>query len=401
MIMIKPLKDCTIALVGPIETASFLDILHLPDNQPYPKGTGGSPVNLMALELHKRGYKLLLCSEDPTIDKEVTLQDERLKIRYVPCRTRPARSFFAQESKLMTQVLIEEQPDIVHAHWTYEYALAAEASGLSYLITAHDAPINVLKLNFIPYRMARTLMAYVAVWKAKNLSAVSPYVAEHLKKYLFYKKPITIIPNGMPDKVFSRIKPTKKAGTPLTYASILVGWSGYKNGEAAIKAFSILYQKTQDCKLIMFGAGHGVGEEAEQWAKNLGIHHGIEFVGQIAYEELITRLSNEVDILVHPALEEAQPMSLIEAMAMGIPVIAGKYSGGVPWTLDNGNAGIMVDVSKPEEIANAMLDLVTDTDKRKQIGLAGLEQAKKSFHISVVTDAYLNAYHKILSGTDQ
>ena len=94
-------------------------------------------------------------------------------------------------------------------------------------------------------------------------------------------------------------------------------------------------------------------------------------------------------------------MSLIEAMAMGIPVIAGKYSGGVPWTLDNGNAGIMVDVSKPEEIANAMLDLVTDTDKRKQIGLAGLEQAKKSFHISVVTDAYLNAYHKILSGTDQ
>ncbi|MEI6269353.1 MAG: glycosyltransferase family 4 protein [Methylococcaceae bacterium] len=391
--------DCTIALVGPIETTSFLDILHLPDNQPYPKGIGGSPVNLMALELHKRGYNLLLCSEDPTIDKEITLQGERLKIRFVPCRKRPARSFFAQESKWMTQVLIEEQPDIVHAHWTYEFALAAEASGLPYLITAHDAPLNILKLNFIPYRMARTLMAYVAVWKAKNLSAVSPYVAKHLKKYLFYRKPITIIPNGMPDKVFNRSRSLRQEDTPLTFATILVGWSGYKNGEAAIKAFSILYQKNQDCRLIMFGGGHGIGEEAEQWAKNLDIHHGIEFVGQIAYEELIARLSNDVDILVHPALEEAQPMSLIEAMAMGIPVIAGKYSGGVPWTLDNGKAGILVDVSNPEEIANAMLDLATDTDKRKQIGLAGLEQAKKNFHISVVTDAYLNAYQKILSGT--
>lgn len=399
--MIKPLKDCTIALVGPIETNSFLDILQLPENQPYPKGLGGSPVNLMALELHKRGYNLLLCSEDPAVEDEVILQGERLKIRFVHCRKRPARSFFAQESKWMTKVLIQEQPDIVHAHWTYEFALAAEASGLPHLITAHDAPINVLKLNFIPFRIARTLMAYVAVWKAKHLSAVSPYVAEHLKKYLFYRKPITIIPNGMPDEVFNRIKPPKKEDTPLTFATILVGWSGYKNGEAAIKAFSILYKKNPDCRLIMFGAGHGIGEEAEQWAKNLDINHGIEFVGQIAYEELIARLSNEVDILVHPALEEAQPMSLIEAMAIGIPVIAGRNSGGVPWTLDNGNAGMLVDVSNPEEIATAMLDLTGDIDKRKQIGLAGLEQARKKFHISVVTDAYLKAYQSILSGTAQ
>jgi glycosyltransferase involved in cell wall biosynthesis len=398
--MIKPLKDCTIALVGPIETASFLEILHLPDEQPYPKGLGGSPVNLMALELHQRGYNLLLCSVDPSVEDEITLQGERLKIRFGNYRKRPARDFFAHESKWMTKALLQEQPDIVHAHWTYEFALAAMASELPYLVTAHDAPINVLKLNFIPYRIARTLMAYFAVWKAKHLSAVSPYVAEHLKKYLFYRKSITIIPNGMPDKVFNRIKTLKKEDPPITFATILVGWSGYKNGEAAIEAFSILLKNKPDCRLIMFGAGHGAGEAAEQWAKNRHISQGIEFAGQIAYEALTTRLANEVDILVHPALEEAQPMSLIESMAMGIPVIAGKNSGGVPWTLDNGNAGILVDVSKPEEIANAMLELASDTDKRKQIELAGLEQAKQKFHIRTVTDAYLNAYQTILSGSD-
>jgi len=395
--MKKALKDCTIALVGPIETAEFLDILRLPANQPYPKGTGGSPVNLLALELHKRGYNLLLCSEDPTVADEVTLQGERLNIRYVHCRERPARTFFREESKRMTKVLLEENPDFIHAHWTYEYALAAEATGIPCLITSHDAPINVLKLNFIPFRIARTFMAYVAVWKARHLSSVAPYVAAHLKKYLFYRKPITIIPNGMPEKFFNRVRADKNPDSPLTFASILVGWSGRKNTEAAIQAFSLFKKQRPDSRLIIFGGGHGPGEAAEQWAKALGIEQGVEFAGHIAYAELVERLSNEVDVLVHPALEEAQPMSLIEAMSLSIPVIAGKNSGGVPWTLENGAAGVLVDVTKPEEIAAAMLDLSSNIVKRKQIGLAGYEQARKKFHISVVTDAYLELYQAILS----
>lgn len=395
--MIKNLKDGTIALVGPIETETFLDILNLPLDQSYPKGIGGSPVNLLAIELHKRGYKILLCSVDPTVKDQLTLEGDRLKIRFINYTQKPARNFFRQETQGLTEILLAEKPDFVHAHWTYEFALAAEAAGFPYLITAHDAPINVLKLNFIPYRMVRTLMAYRAVWKAKHLSAVAPYVAAHLKKFLFYNRPITIIPNGMPDKLFNRNKPAKGVDSTLVFAAILVGWSGRKNGEAAIQAFSLLKQDYPDAKLIMFGDGHAVGEEAQLWAIKMGIADDIEFVGQIAYAKLIERLTNEVDILVHPALEEAQPMSLIECMAMGIPVIAGKFSGGVPWTLDNGKAGVLVDVTMPTEIANAMLELAKDKVKREQIGQAGIEQARKKFHISVVTDAYIETYESILS----
>jgi glycosyltransferase involved in cell wall biosynthesis len=397
--MKKALKDCTIALVGPIETENFLDILQLPQGQPYPKGLGGSPVNLLALELHKRGYKLLLCTEDPSVEDELCLEGERLKIRFVHYRQRPARSFFREESQRMTKVLLEEKPDFIHAHWTYEFALAAEATGIPHLITAHDAPINVLKLNFIPFRIARTLMAYVAVFRAKNLSAVAPYVAAHLKKFLFYRKPITIVPNGMPDHVFNRQRPSKPAAAPVVFATILVGWSGRKNSEAAIQAFKLVRAKLPDAKLIMFGDGHGQGEIGEQWAVAQDMQQGVEFVGHLPYADLISKMSQEVDILVHPALEEAQPMSLIEAMAMGIPVIAGKDSGGVPWTLDNGTAGVLVDVTKPEQIASAMLELAENTAKRQQQGLAGQTQARKKFHISVVTDAYLDCYQKILQAT--
>ena len=164
--MKKNLKDCTIALVGGLETSEFLDLLDIAPGQTYPKGLGGSVLKLLARELHGRGYNLLLVTEDPSLKENVTLTGERIKIRYVPCQHKPARDFFRKESRAMAKALIEEQPDFVHAHWTYEFALAAIAAGIPYLITAHDAPLNVLKLNFIPYRMARTLMAYVAVWSS-------------------------------------------------------------------------------------------------------------------------------------------------------------------------------------------------------------------------------------------
>ena len=166
-------KNLTIALVGPIETDEFSDILKLSKYQNYPKGLGGSPVNLLAKELHRRGYNLLLCSVDPSVEDKVCLQGDRLKILFGPYGNRPARSFFTKESKWMTKILLEEKPDFIHAHWTYEFALAAEATKIPYLITAHDAPLKVLKYNFIPFRIARTLMAYVATWKAKQLSALS------------------------------------------------------------------------------------------------------------------------------------------------------------------------------------------------------------------------------------
>ncbi len=387
----------TIGLMGPIETASFKDILPPPGDQAYPKGLGGSPVNLLALELHQRGYNLILYSIDQNIDTEITFKGERLTIHYGPISTKPARHFFSQEIKWLTQAVLKNPPDFLHAHWTYEFALAAQATGLPYLITAHDATLNVLKHNFIPYRIVRTLMACKAIWKTRHLSVVSPYVAEHLKRYFFYRRPIRVITNGMPDNQFHRTKPIKSVDAPITFATILSGWSGLKNSELAIQAFALLRKNQPHSRLIMFGAGHGVNETGGQWTKAQGLNKGIEFAGFLPYPQLIERLCNEVDILVHPSLEESQGMTLIEAMAAGIPVIGGQNSGAVPWTLANGKAGVLVDITQPEQLAKAMLQLANDRDERQRLGQAGMAHAKEHFHISMITDAYLQAYQDILT----
>jgi len=54
--------------------------------------------------------------------------------------------------------------------------------------------------------------------------------------------------------------------------------------------------------------------------------------------DLLIKLAENIDVLVHPSLEEAHCMAVIEAMAMGMPVIGGRSSGGIPWTLAEGEA---------------------------------------------------------------
>jgi glycosyltransferase involved in cell wall biosynthesis len=387
----------TLAMVGPIELSQYMDVLdssRLPEK--IPKGLGGSPVNLLTRELLSRGWNLLIVTVSPDVSEEVILEGENLKICVGPDRPKHARDFFAGERSYMLSVLRREQPDIVHAQWTYEFAMAAQASGLPHVITAHDAPINILRLNFIPYRIARTLMAYRVLSRAKRVVSVSSYVAQHLSRFMLYRGTKEVIPNGMPDKLFTHHNVEHRVDHPLTFATILSGWAGRKNGQVAISAFAVLRRTHPDAKLIMFGYGHGPGEEGQLWASEHGIETGIEFVGQIPYAKVMDRLAAEVDVLVHPALEESFGMTLIEAMALSLPVIGGNNSGAVPWVLDYGKAGMLVDVKDSAEMTEAMLYLANNVEARKELGQRGRIFAETHFHIRVVAEAYEKIYSELL-----
>lgn len=145
---------------------------------------------------------------------------------------------------------------------------------------------------------------------------------------------------------------------------------------------------------MMFGAGHGWGEEAERWAMENELHEGIDFIGVLPHGELLSRIAESVHVLVHPALEEAQPMSIIEAMSLGIPVIGGDHSGGVPWTLDGGRAGMLVDVESPAAIADAMIVLASDRKLRAEWGMRGRRLAESRYHIRTVADSYEALYRQ-------
>jgi glycosyltransferase involved in cell wall biosynthesis len=239
-------------------------------------------------------------------------------------------------------------------------------------------------------------MALRVLHRARRVVSVSPYVAEHLRRFMFYSGANEVIPNGMEEGLFALGKRTLRPGAPVTFATVLNGWSRLKNGAVAIQALARLRRLRPTDRLLMFGADHGPGGPAERWARISGIAHGIEFVGTMAHEYLMKRLAEEVDVLVHPSLEEAQPMAVLEAMALGIPVIGGAGIGGVPWTLGDGRAGLLVDVTSASAVAEAMLRLAMNEKSREEWGWRGREHVERHFHIRAVADAYESIYADIM-----
>ena len=102
-------------------------------------------------------------------------------------------------------------------------------------------------------------------------------------------------------------------------------------------------------------------------------------------------------LLLHPALEECCPLTLIEAMSCGVPVIGGKNSGGVPWVLDDGNAGLLADVSDPQNIAEKILSLLTNKELYTELSNKSLQRVQQLFTQSSVASAYEEIYKKILA----
>jgi glycosyltransferase involved in cell wall biosynthesis len=384
-----------IGMLGPIELGEFRDYLpaHVLAGS-HPMGLGGTPVNLLSRELLRRGHRLVIFSLDPSVETEWIAEGERLKICVGPFTPRRARRYFNIETAYLVDAIRREKPDILHAQWTYEYALAAIASGLPHVVTAHDAPLNILRHNFIPYRIVRTLMAYQAARGAQRVVAVSPYVARHLKRFRFHTKPIEVVPNGIPEAQFGVARGDGSGGL-ITFATILSVWSSMKNGKVAIEAFATLRRTLPNARLLMFGDGHASDGPAAEWARVHGWEDGISFIGQRPYSDVMDTLSRKVDILIHPSLEESFGLTLIEAMAHGIPVIGGDHSGAVPWVLGDGKYGVLVDVRSPEKVAAAMLHLAQNGEERLRLGQTAREATRQRFHISRVADSYETIYARL------
>jgi L-malate glycosyltransferase len=352
----------------------------------------------LVIEFLQKGHQVTYYTLDPKTTEPTTFFGENLTIhigRYRPHKR--ARDFFAQERTDLIGAMLSDPSDIIHAHWTYEFALAALATGLPCLVTAHDAPLQILRYDHSPYRILRTVLSFSVVKKAKYMTAVSPYIADYFRRIYKYKGQLSLVPNGLPESIMNINGIGKnKSKNKVIFASILNGWQNLKNTTSLLYAFSRLREKFPEVELWLFGNGHGPGQIANRWAVARKLEEGVNFIGSTQYLQMLQLLARNVDVLVHPSLEESFGMAIVEGMALGLPVIAGENSGGVPYVLGNGEAGYLVDVKSISALESAMVKFTLDPDLRKSLGLKGYNYMKNHFTLDKVTDQYMDIYRLIL-----
>lgn len=401
-----------IGIAGPLGTP---DIEHLLDGDTshLPSEMKGASLLVTLIEaLIRGGHEVSAFTTDPALEprrqNRVIARGHHFTVHYVPRRRhslRPDRGargrmldFFALERRALTDAILEERPDIIHAHWSYEFGAAALDSGLPCLLTCHDSPWAILNMQRDLYRVGRLLMAKSVLRRARHVTVVSPYLIEALRGMT--RAPLSVVPNPLPDSVleagFPRSKPEFQSNPPRI-AMLLNGWSPRKNavpGMLAMKRVRAIYP---GARMHLYGPGFGADERAWAWAVENHMEEAFVFHGWTPYAQTMRELAG-MDILLHPALEESFGMTIAEAMALGVPVVAGQESGAVPWVLGTENGGgALVDVRSPEKIAEALLEILADPELYARYSAQGRARASSYFSSSAVAQSYLEHYRRVLA----
>jgi len=132
-------------------------------------------------------------------------------------------------------------------------------------------------------------------------------------------------------------------------------------------------------------AGDGVClDELRQLARELHLEERVHFLGQVRE---VPQLLARSGVFVLPSRTEGLSLTILEAMASGLPVLATRV-GGNPEVVEDGVTGLLVPPGDPEALAAALLRLWNDPDLRQQMGQAGRQRVEQHFDVRRMTAEY-------------
>ncbi|MCX7599118.1 MAG: glycosyltransferase family 4 protein [Armatimonadetes bacterium] len=248
---------------------------------------------------------------------------------------------------------------------------------------------------------AAALLSRAAKFLRPTIIAISKAVAAQVADLGL---PVRVIYNGVPLEDFRPGPPPaglrESLGLPpwariLICVARLTPWKGH---EKLLRAMPLILSREPTARLIVVGAvafwSEGYVEELQSLASELGISHAVVWAGHRADVPDLLRLA---EVFVLPSKDEPFGRAILEAMATGKPVVAGR-TGGVPEICPDGEAGYLVDPDSPQEIADATLALLSDPDRARQMGEKGFLRAQELFDAATTAAQVQNLYHEVLSG---
>jgi glycosyltransferase involved in cell wall biosynthesis len=201
-----------------------------------------------------------------------------------------------------------------------------------------------------------------------------------VKKFAVQTDKIAVIGNGVDDKyrplakdneLLRQLGLDKKNQVIILYLGVL---EPRKNIHFLLDVFSMVLKEKPDLKLIIAGTGSSF-RKLKQYADSLHLSQSVLFTGYIAESEKI-KYYNLADIFVFPSKLEGFGLSLAEAMACGVPVIASSSSS-IPEVV--GDSGILIDGYKKEKYCQEIVHLVEDIDLRNELSEKGRKRILQSF----------------------
>ncbi len=375
---------------------------------PYCSGVTFSVLN-QAIELSNRGHRVSIFRPNPgrlRTDENIVLPNSvrlydvpfAVSVNKVPKLriTLPSLvSSFFRVRKL--------KPDVVHlsTEWGcgWEGLIASKLLRLPTVGTFHTffADPGYLKSFGLPrFQLIQSIMWRYSVFfynSCKTVTSPSNAVKQSLLDHGFKWDPI-VIPNGIeqPPRVEFRHLRKRRRELGITGPSFIYFGriSPEKSLDILVRAFAKVVKRRRRAKLII--VGNGPSEEGLRvLSRELGIEHSLIFLGYVPHEQLIQQnIPLLADTFVTSSKTENQPMSILEAMSFGLPIV-GPAAKGIPELVTHERNGLLFETDNIDDMANQMIAMANRPKMRLRMGRAALATAS-NFMMNRVVDRLEQVY---------
>lgn len=389
-----------IGIVGPFNPAFISE--YLEDNNIPSVNGAATAVNTLVRELLDQGQEVKIFTQHTLLPQDYRkLKGKNVEVCLIPSGILPRWLGFHQLlvgqlylPKRIAKVIKNEidNLDVIHAHWTYEYARAAS-------LLSDRIPVFDTVRDWCPYQLSIMQGRGKLDWLLKNITFQKVMSDENItfiansnythKKIIeaYPRKNVPIIPNPI-DK--SWILEEKKEKTQHQIVSIATGLlSSRKNIGTLLEAFVMYRQKYNKAELHLVGSYNNNNKVYRSWEKN-GLLEGVILHGALDHDELAALL-DQMSCLIHPSLEETFGNILLEAMSRCVPCIGGVDAGAVPDVLGHGKYGLVCDIKSPKAIYEAMVK-ISDPIISQQLQRNATKMLKENYSSDIIATKHIEMF---------
>jgi glycosyltransferase involved in cell wall biosynthesis len=302
-----------------------------------------------------------------------------LELKVIPENAKSFIQIFREAARFLRSRNIQ----ILHSHRYKENLLAvllARTCHIPHIVrTQHGMPEPFRGIRHWKQKLTLGLDRLLARWVTDRVISVSSELREHLERYMDPGK-VVVIPNGLDTcRVSSRLSPREakeRLGLPASCRT--VGYAGrlepVKRLDLFLAAAKLISASMPEARFLIVGDG-SEANPLREIARATGLEKVVLFLG---HRDDIYDVLRALDVFVLCSDHEGLPMVLLEALYLGVPVVA-RAVGGITDVILDGVTGILTDSSTPEPLAQACVDLLTDAERRERLSAAAVASVSEKF----------------------
>ena len=365
---------------------------------------GGSSENTVSMveQLERFGYASTLVlgpqSEGPTVKAARRRGCRIVALDGLVREVSPARDLTAVAQ--LYRLFRRARPTIVHTHTSKAGFVGRLAAQLARVPVVVHQPHGHIFYGYWGRARTATFVALeriAAHWTDAMIALTPREIEEHVERGIGRASQYAVVPSGVPTQALREMAPSRTAararlGLPRD-AYVVAGVGRFvpiKGFDLLVAALPALVERVPETHVLLVGDG-AEREALQARAAVLGVADRLHVSGTVS--DVIGVLA-AADVLAAPSRNEGMGRVLVEAMALGLPVV-GTRVGGIADVILDGECGLVVPPEDPPALAEALIDLGLDVARRAKFAEAARPRAE-AFSTSVAAELMRALYDRLV-----